>query len=807
MKNIQLKTILRRTHNLFLTKTILCLGLLCAALFSTTAQNAGNCLSYDGTNENTGLGNPTTLQLTNYTVEVWFYGNSNTQGILTRGHSRGGSNAQRTFDIYGNGTNVALYLTNGTTAQTITIGTYVIGRWNHVAVIKNGSTVTTYLNGENEVVTTLTITPNITSNNWSIGGGATTTPTYLFNGKIDEVRIWSTVRTIDQIRSTMFVPLAGSESGLVAYYNFNASTGTSLADQTSPQENGTNVNMENADWVTSYAPLGDATSQTSTDTRAIWQSTGTSSSLESRGLIMSVGTALTEQNYVVYGHNNAGGSVNSTDLTGSTAKSKYSQVWYINKTGTVNNANLTFDLGTVAGSSVTVDSIADYVLLYRAGTSGNFVDVANASSLANSDQITFTGINLQTGYYAVGNNTLTWTGATSTDWETASNWSPSFVPKDTDRIIIPTTTAVTPTFSGDKTLKSLSLNGTHKILLGNKKLKVGKLKGGSSSSYIVTDGTGELEVDAAAGEEVTLHVGTSATSYDPIVVKPTATTSFKVKVKPTTDASDFISPVKNFAKVAPRQWDITPTSSAGSTVLKLKAGNLPFTPVNPKIGHYKTSISKWEELNATHSNGTFTATTTEFSPFGIGDEFGFYDPALSVEITSFTGKNTEGGNLLTWTTANEYNNKGFEVERLAPSTPQREELWEVLGFVAPKSPKGTLLTYEFTDKAPFGGWGLYRLRQIDNDGKETLSKVISIAPQPPKGGLGVYPNPVSHTLNIESPLWGLGAADYQIINLLGQTILRGQTPPLGAGGLDVSALPQGTYVLKMGNQQAKFFKQ
>ena len=787
MKNIQLKT-------------ILCLGLLCAALFSTKAQNAGNCLSYDGTNENTGLGNPTTLQLTNYTVEVWFYGNSNTQGILTRGHSRGGSNAQRTFDIFGNGTNVALYLTNGTTAQTITIGTYVIGRWNHVAIIKNGSTVTTYLNGENEVVNTLTITPNITSNNWSIGGGATTTPTYLFNGKIDEVRIWSTVRTIDQIRSTMFVPLAGSESGLVAYYNFNASTGTTLADQTSPQENGTNVNMENADWVTSYAPLGDATSQTSTDTRAIWQSTGTSSSLESRGLIMSVGTALTEQNYVVYGHNNAGGSVNSTDLTGSTAKSKYSQVWYINKTGTVNNANLTFDLGTVAGSSVTVDSIADYVLLYRAGTSGNFVDVANASSLANSDQITFTGINLQTGYYAVGNNTLTWTGATSTDWETASNWSPSFVPKDTDRIIIPTTTAVTPTFSGDKTLKSLSLNGTHKILLGNKKLKVGKLKGGSSSSYIVTDGTGELEVDAAAGEEVTLHVGTSATSYDPIVVKPTATTSFKVKVKPTTDASDFISPVKNFAKVAPRQWDITPTSSAGSTVLKLKAGNLPFTPINPKIGHYKTTISKWEELTATHNNGTFTATTTEFSPFGVGDEFGFYDPALPVEITSFTATPSVSGNLLTWTTANEVNNKGFEVERIMDN-PEHSG-WIILGFV---NAKGKSSTYDFLDVALPSGAAYYRLRQIDNDGKETLSQVISIAA---KGNskLKIYPNPVSNTLTIETDFAlakNEANRDYQIYNFLGQMILRGTTQTQ----IDVSTLPQGTYFLKIGTEQAKFVKQ
>ena len=36
---------------------------------------------------------------------------------------------------------------------------------------------------------------------------------------------------------------------------------------------------------------------------------------------------------------------------------------------------------------------------------------------------------------------------------------------------------------------------------------------------------------------------------------------------------------------------------------------------------------------------------------------------LPLELLDFTGKNTEEGNLLTWTTANEVNNKGFQVER------------------------------------------------------------------------------------------------------------------------------------------------
>ena len=198
--------------------------------------------------------------------------------------------------------------------------------------------------------------------------------------------------------------------------------------------------------------------------------------------------------------------------------------------------------------------------------------------------------------------------------------------------------------------------------------------------------------------------------------------------------------------------------------------------------------------SATGSNELTTVGT-------FGDVFlaRYAGAVLPIELLSFSGKHTEGGNLLTWQTANEVNNKGFEVER-APQPPQgASPMWETIGFV---DAKGKAATYEFTDKAPFGGWGLYRLRQIDYDGKETLSKVISIATKD-KGKLTVYPNPVSNTLNLNYTEGG----DFQILNLLGQQVMVGKNPPLGAGGLDVSALPQGTYVLKVGAEQVKFVKQ
>jgi len=69
------------------------------------------------------------------------------------------------------------------------------------------------------------------------------------------------------------------------------------------------------------------------------------------------------------------------------------------------------------------------------------------------------------------NGIPTWTGATSTDWNTASNWSPAAVPASTDNVIIPTTgitnfpvaTSLTIASGSTMTLNSnarLTVNGT-----------------------------------------------------------------------------------------------------------------------------------------------------------------------------------------------------------------------------------------------------------------------------------------------------------------------------------------------------------
>jgi hypothetical protein len=203
--------------------------------------------------------------------------------------------------------------------------------------------------------------------------------------------------------------------------------------------------------------------------------------------------------------------------------------------------------------------------------------------------------------------------------------------------------------------------------------------------------------------------------------------------------------------------------------------------------------------NATESTGIlngFSLSTTS-SNWTTGKSCG---SVLPIELLDFKGTPQYNGNFLTWTTANEVNNKGFQMER-SPQPPKGAfEPWDILGFV---DAKGKAATYDFLDATPpSGAGGYYRLRQIDNDGKETLSKIISIS-RKATSGLKVYPNPTSNVLTIEIN----NSGDFQIINLLGQQVMTGKTPPSGAGGLDVSALPQGSYFLKVGKEQVKFVKQ
>jgi hypothetical protein len=165
---------------------------------------------------------------------------------------------------------------------------------------------------------------------------------------------------------------------------------------------------------------------------------------------------------------------------------------------------------------------------------------------------------------------------------------------------------------------------------------------------------------------------------------------------------------------------------------------------------------------------------------------------VPIELMSFDVQITEGGkNILTWATGNEINSQSFEIERSRDGA-----TFQAIGTVQALGKAGN---YTFTDAEPVNGTNYYRLRQIDFDGTETLSKIVSIERNDAINRVKVYPNPVSSLLTVEDT----EEADFQILNLLGQQVLTGKT----AQRIDVSTLPQGTYILQAGAEQVRFVKQ
>jgi hypothetical protein len=85
---------------------------------------------------------------------------------------------------------------------------------------------------------------------------------------------------------------------------------------------------------------------------------------------------------------------------------------------------------------------------------------------------------------------------------------------------------------------------------------------------------------------------------------------------------------------------------------------------------------------------------------------------LPIELMSFAAFTATSGIELSWTTATEVNNMGFEIQRLDEAL----DTWQPIGFVQGHYNHNGLLQYSFLDQLPMEGVNYYRLKQMDFDG-------------------------------------------------------------------------------------------
>lgn len=131
-----------------------------------------------------------------------------------------------------NSQDVTLALTNGNlTVSTNTFSFSAVSsiadtNWHHLAVTYESSLgYAVYLDGDPLIANQQLLT-NTVSSNLFVGGDVSGTAGY-FLGRIDDVRIWSHMRSEAEVLTNKDHALTGQEDGLVAYYNMQIASGPS----------------------------------------------------------------------------------------------------------------------------------------------------------------------------------------------------------------------------------------------------------------------------------------------------------------------------------------------------------------------------------------------------------------------------------------------------------------------------------------------------------------------------------------------------------------------------------------------------
>ena len=143
------------------------------------------------------------------------------------------------------------------------------------------------------------------------------------------------------------------------------------------------------------------------------------------------------------------------------------------------------------------------------------------------------------------------------------------------------------------------------------------------------------------------------------------------------------------------------------------------------------------------------------------------------------GSNAE----LTWKTATETNNKGFEIQRSKDGID-----WETIAWQPGQGNTLTPHSYAYTDEKPLSGTSYYRLKQVDFSGDFSYTNIVSLTYIRPQ--VSISPNPGRGIFNI-----GLSQGTYQILNTAGQVIQTGNLK--NNTQIDISHEPKGVYFISI----------
>jgi hypothetical protein len=185
--------------------------------------------------------------------------------------------------------------------------------------------------------------------------------------------------------------------------------------------------------------------------------------------------------------------------------------------------------------------------------------------------------------------------------------------------------------------------------------------------------------------------------------------------------------------------------------------------------------------------------TTPYTDFS----FRLSGQLVPVELASFTAAADYGVVELSWMTATETNNQGFEVQRSNGGE------FETIAFVNGNGTTTQTQVYSYTDRSVNVGPYSYRLKQVDFDGTFEYSGVVEVdVPAPAVFAMDQnYPNPFNPSTNLAFRLAVDSKVSMKVFNVLGQEVANLLNTNMAAGShninFDASSLNSGVYLYRI----------
>jgi predicted esterase len=206
------------------------------------------------------------------------------------------------------------------------------------------------------------------------------------------------------------------------------------------------------------------------------------------------------------------------------------------------------------------------------------------------------------------------------------------------------------------------------------------------------------------------------------------------------------------------------------------------TIANPEVFNLGSGVYKFE-LEATDNLGAKNKDTVTIIESSM---------VLGAKLLSFTGKANGDVNVLTWTTATEFMNKQFEIERSVDG-----KTFELIGVRKGYNASSEQKRYSFVDAEAITSTTFYRLKQISTNGKYQYSSIITINKKQIENEVNCYPNPAKNTINIQLTGGSVSRIVTRLYDITGKMIESTEHDKTSILKLDISRLIKGLYILEV----------